>query len=280
MAELLVRRTLVTPEGVDLSLALATRGARAAAFTIDLLIMVGILLALTILAAIAFVSTGGAGGEIIGAIWLLGFFLLRNFWFILFELGARAATPGKRVNGLRVVARSGGRLTADAVIARNLMREIEVYLPLTFLAVGAAQSGLGAAMVLAGLAWTSLFLFFPMFNKDGLRIGDLLAGTWVISVPKRKLGDELLEAAAPDHAFTAEQLDAYGIYELQTLEQVLRDSDADKLAAVSWTIRGKLGIGEIASDREFLSAYYAALRARLERKLLFGKRRKDKFDAA
>ena len=35
---------------------------------------------------------------------------------------------------------------------------------------------------------------------------------------------------------------------------------------------------EIPSDAEFLNAYYAALRARLERKLLFGRRRLDKHD--
>ena len=29
-------------------------------------------------------------------VWLLGIFLLRNFYFVVFELGPRAATPGKR----------------------------------------------------------------------------------------------------------------------------------------------------------------------------------------
>jgi hypothetical protein len=32
------------------------------------------------------------------------------------------------------------------------------------------------------------------------------------------------------------------------------------------------------SDGDFLAAYYAALRGRLESRLLLGKRRKDKFD--
>ena len=41
----------------------------------------------------------------------------------------RGITPGKRVFGLRVIDRGGGALRADAVIARNLMREIEVFLP-------------------------------------------------------------------------------------------------------------------------------------------------------
>src|SRR3546814_12137383 len=67
------------------------------------------------------------------SIWMLGGFLLRNFWFIGFELGQRAATPGKRLMGIRVVARDGGRLTADAVVARNLIRELELFLPLTMI---------------------------------------------------------------------------------------------------------------------------------------------------
>ena len=32
------------------------------------------------------------------------------------------------------------------------------------------------------------------------------------------------------------------------------------------------------NDGDFLTAYYAALRGRLEGRLLFGKRKKDKFD--
>src|SRR3546814_1427191 len=53
--------------------------------------------------------------DITQVVWMLGAFLLRTFWFIGFELGSRAATPGKRLMGIRVVARDGGRLTADAV---------------------------------------------------------------------------------------------------------------------------------------------------------------------
>jgi hypothetical protein len=59
---------------------------------------------------------------------------------------------------------------------------------------------------------------------------------------------------------------------------VLRELDPEAMATVSWTIRNKIGIGEVAGDYGFLNAYYAALRARLERKLLFGRRRLDKHD--
>ena len=280
LAEEKMRRRLVTPEGVDLSLRLATRGQRVAAFSLDLLIMLGLLIAISIAAGIGVASIGMEGFELMGIIWLLGFFLLRNGYFIIMEIGPRAATVGKRANGLRVVARSGARLTADAVIARNLLREIEFYLPVSFLAYNAAEGAADAMMSLLGLGWACIFLFFPMFNKDGLRVGDLLAGTWVISAPKSLLGAELLEerADAPAFDFTDEQIDAYGVFELQTLERVLRDANPEAMATVSWTIRNTIGIGEVPTDAAFLNAYYAALRARLERKLLFGRRRLDKHD--
>ncbi|HKR24352.1 MAG TPA: RDD family protein [Allosphingosinicella sp.] len=271
------RRSLVTPEGVDLSLRLADMGQRFTAFLLDLLIMVGLLIALSLLIAGLIAATGMAGIEIAAIVWLLGFFLLRNFYFVLMEMGPRAATFGKRATGLRVVARSGERLTADRVIARNMMREIEFYLPISFL----AYTGADVLTALAGLVWTGIFLFFPYFNKDRMRIGDLLAGTWVVNAPRRKLTVDLARAdeGALDYGFTNAQLDVYGVFEIQTLEQVLRDNRPEGLATVAEAIRGKLGLPhDGSSDLGFLTAYYTAARARMERGLLFGKRRADKFD--
>jgi uncharacterized RDD family membrane protein YckC len=275
-----MRRRLVTPEGVDLGLTLASAGQRMAAFMLDGVFMILFLIVLTVLAAIGLFSGAAGEGELVAIVWLIGFFLLRNFYFVLLEMGPRAATFGKRITGLRVVARSGGRLTADAVIARNLVREIEVYLPLSFLGYRASQGVGDSATALIGLGWTCLFLFFPLFNKDRLRVGDLLAGTWVIAVPKRRLTVELMTGSDAEGgwSFTEEQLDAYGIYELQTLERVLRDRNEDAMSSVAFTIRNKIGFGEIDSSEAFLAAYYEALRRRLERKLLFGRRRADKFD--
>ena len=274
------RRTLVTPEGIDLQLSLADGGQRVGAFLVDLMIMVGALIVLTVGSLILIAAFGLQGVEVGAIIWLLGFFLLRNFYFVVMEMGPRAATWGKRAIGLRVVARSGDRLTADRVIARNMMREVEFYLPLSFLSYNAAEGTGSGWTALAGLAWTGIFLFFPLFNKDRLRVGDLLAGTWVVNVPKRKLGVDSLNAESPldRYLFTEEQLDVYGIYELQTLEQVLRDGHPEAIANVAATIRRKIGAGDEGFDRDFLVAYYDAMRARMERGLLFGKRREDKFD--
>ena len=139
-----LKRTFITPEGVDLRLELGSAGSRAAAFLIDLVIMVIVLLAMTFGALYLFSATlndGSSTGvaQFLAVLWLIGFFILRNGWFALFEMGSRGATPGKRLLGLRVVARDGARLTGAAVIARNAMREIEIFLPLSFL--GRSDSG-------------------------------------------------------------------------------------------------------------------------------------------
>ncbi len=275
-----MRRRLVTPEGVDLGVSLASAGQRMTVFMIDFMIMFAVLVGMSLIGIFGLVATSGGGVQFLAILWLLGFFLLRNGYFILLEIGPRAATPGKRIAGLRVVARNGGRLTADAVIARNLMREMEIYLPLSFLGYRAAEGMGDRMMTLAALAWAGIFLFFPLFNKDRLRVGDLLAGTWVINTPKRRLTfDVMREDPQPSgYAFTDEQLDAYGIYELQTLESVLREANPDAMAAVSWSIRNKIRVTDIDSDAAFLTAYYEALRRRLERNLLFGRRRINKYD--
>lgn len=274
-------RTLVTPEGVPLNLQLAMAGQRISAFLLDLMFMVGAMIVLTVLILLGAFSIGlERAAGIAGALWLLGFFFIRNGYFILSEMGGRAATWGKRIVGLRVVARNGGQLTSDAVIARNLMRELEVFLPFSFLAAEAADNGVDSAAWLAGLLWAALFLFFPLFNRDRLRVGDLLAGTWVIHAPKRPLGLDLLDQPAETPGgFTDAQLGVYGVYELQTLENVLRNPSAQGLATVADAIRVKTGIPDTGDDEAFLREYYAALRLRLERGLLLGRRKANKFES-
>lgn len=286
MAAMTLERELITPEGVDLRLMLGDGGERIAAFFLDLLIMLAILIGLTMAvfflgAAFGFRARGSATA--MGLIWVLGFFLLRNFYFTIFELTPRAATPGKRAIGLRVASRDGRPLTAGAVFVRNAMRELELFLPLMFLATDAR--GLSGWIALAGLGWCALFTFFPLFNRDRLRIGDLVGGTWVVKAPRRILDAELgtgslRRAPPPKLRFSDAALDAYGIKELNILENVLRRKDSATMLAVAARIRAKIGFETPMADEEFLSAYYLALRGRLEFRLLFGRRRKDKHEKA
>jgi hypothetical protein len=53
------------------------------------------------------------------------------------------------------------------------------------------------------------------------------------------------------------------------------------MKAVAARIRRKIGMPDNKTpDGEFLAAYYKALRGRLESRLLFGRRKRDKFDTS
>lgn len=293
------RRTIETPEGVLLPVDLASRGERAAAFLIDLFAIVVAFVALFLIAGFAGIDSDAMGAWFIIML-LLIFFFLRSFYFAFFELIWRGTTPGKRVFGLRVIDRGGGALRADAIFARNLMREIEVFMPAMILMIGphmAGDSGWGIWLYLLILGWMGVLTLMPLFNKDRLRAGDLIAGTWVILAPKAVLLPDVAQAAAtaPGAAaaadtagdgirFTRQQLAVYGVEELQTLEHILRQDGphaAQVREEVARRIQRKIGWESpaVAVDpRAFLQAFYAAQRRHLEAKLLFGKRRRNKFD--
>jgi uncharacterized RDD family membrane protein YckC len=284
-ADAALTRELVTPEGVDLGVRLGAASQRAGAFIVDFGIILVSMIVLTVLVLIGFAATGGgSAAEPMAVLWLLGFFVLRNFYCAAFELRLGAATPGKRVFGLRVAARNGGRLDATAIFARNAMREIEIFLPLSFLAVGGAAGAVDGWLAFLGLLWSGVFALFPLFNRDRLRVGDFVAGTWVVRQPRRSLLEDPAgrTSLAPDRpVFANDQLDAYGVKELQVLEDVLRRRNLRTYAAVAERIRRKIGWTSAPdeTDWSFLEAYYIALRGRLEARLLLGRRKKDKFDA-
>ena len=269
-------REFVTPEGVDLQLYIASAALRLGALLIDLILIVLTLILFTLLILWAGLASNSS---IAVTVWLLGAFVLRTFWFIGFELGTRAATPGKRLMGIRVVARDGGRLTADAVVARNLIRELELFLPLTMMGVGAAEDMVSGWTALAGVAWSLTLSLFLLFNRDRMRMGDLIAGTWVVMAKRAKLDRDITADGGGVDAirFTDAELAVYGIYELQELERVLRGADPRAMRDVADAIRGKIGRPVAEEDDVFLTSYYRQLKAQLERGLLFGKRREDKY---
>jgi uncharacterized RDD family membrane protein YckC len=233
---------------------------------------------------------------------VLAFFLL-NFYFAFFEIRWQGATPGKRQIGIRVIDARGGQLETSAVLARNLVRELEVWTPLRFLfASHLVWPGAPTwARLLAG-GWAFVFLFMPLFNRDRLRVGDLIAGTRVVLHPRARLMPDLVDEAAPPlsaqpsvaapagaagapmHAFSEAQLSIYGIYELQILEGVLRGHPSDgahreAVQAVAEKVRAKIGYkaAVVVDDERFLREFYVAQRAHLEQRMLFGQRREDKF---
>lgn len=284
------QREITTPEGLTLRLTLAGRSARLGALAVDLACIGAILLG----AVLALVYTQSGLGQwakrgeahhaaqFLFILWTALMFLLRNAWFLIFELGPRGATPGKRMLGLRIAARDGARLTTEMVLARNLLRDIEIFLPMV--AVLSALGGPSSSMVnWAAAGWFLLFALFPLFNRDRLRAGDMIAGTWVVEAPRARLEQALsAQSARPDYAFGPAELAIYGEYELQTLERVLRDGSPTAMEAVARAICAKIGRSapQGIEVRRFLDAYYTALRARLEQGLRFGRRKANKHDGA
>ena len=296
-------REIVTPEGIPLRFTLARAGDRAAGFAIDLVIQI----ALLVVVGLGVRSAVGDSATWLTAAIVVLAFVLQNFYFALFEVRWQGATPGKRAVGIRVIDARGGQLETSAVLARNLVRELEVWIPLRLLFAGGIvwPDAPGWARLLAA-AWAFVFLFMPAFNKDRLRVGDMIAGTRVVMQPKLVLVPDLVDetaaaavaarapsrtaphaaapaAAAGAHSFSDAQLSIYGIYELQVLEGVLRIQPGDPahlevLRTVSDKVRGKIRYEPDVIDHErFLREFYAAQRAHLEQKLLFGQRRQDKF---
>jgi uncharacterized RDD family membrane protein YckC len=282
-----------TPEGISIPFEVARAGDRVAAFLLDFgLILLGSLAAGIV--ASFFLAPINRGLAIAFA--LLASFFLFNFYFVAWEVARSGVTPGKRRMGLRVISRDGGPLTADAVFARNLTRDLEVFLPLVALLSPAALVPAAPEWgKFLAIAWLLVFAALPLVSRDRLRCGDLVAGTLVVRAPASILLRDLAHVPegsgaahpadpAPDIVFTRQQLDIYGIHELQVLEDLLRRDDnavvdPQLLAEVATKIKHKI---DWPADRwqvpprPFLNAFYRAQRGRLEQRLLFGERKERK----
>jgi uncharacterized RDD family membrane protein YckC len=150
------RITIATPEGVDLELTLAGVGSRFTSAVVDGAIQFAIVVALLILGAL--LGTGWA----IAAFTLLAFLLFAGY-DIAFEVLASGRTPGKRLNGLRVVRTDGSPVGFLTSSIRNIIRLVDI-LPAFYLV------GIIAVLV----------------TDQNQRLGDLAAGTLVV---RERLGD-------------------------------------------------------------------------------------------
>ena len=277
------RRVIITPEGVALDVRIAGHGERLGAFAIDIVFMGLAVFLLYLLLWFLFFS--GSNLAVGMTIILFAAFVVRNLYFVHFELAWQGRTPGKKICGLRVINRQGGELSPSAVIARNLTREVELFIPLKlFMTLGFQDD---VVQGLAFLGWLLVIASLPLWNRGGLRAGDLIAGTQVIAMPKRRLLKDLtldkIDEAAHYYAFTPEQLAVYGALELQVLEEFLRRPPTvhtqKLLTEVARKICHKIGWDKPLPEtemRRFLTDFYAAERAELERGQLFGRHKADK----
>ncbi|SDJ33780.1 Uncharacterized membrane protein YckC, RDD family [Frankineae bacterium MT45] len=148
--------SIITGEGVWLDLAPAGVGTRIVAALIDLVVEIGILIAFGIAAA-GFDSASGAAVIVVG---LVGAFAV---YPTVFEWLTNGKTIGKFALGVRAVRDDGGPLGFRRALVRGLSGLL-LEKPGLFLLVG-----------------TSAGMITALFSEQNKRIGDHMAGTFVLN---------------------------------------------------------------------------------------------------
>ncbi len=237
------RLTIDTPEGVPLELTLAGVGSRCSSALIDYVFQTIILIALVL------VLTYGAGidpgaSALSGAFWAVGFFAVFWGYDVAFEVLNSGRTPGKAMNGLRVVRESGAPVTFGTSAVRNVIRIIDL-LPGTYL-----------------VGMTSILV-----TRRNQRVGDLAAGTLVIRegrvLPPEVRISYLVEAPAWDtSAVDQQELDAVAAF-LARRDQLAAGARIQIAAELAGRLRPKVGGGIVREgDEMFLERLLAAKRCR------------------
>lgn len=152
--------TVVSGEGVAFDLPRAGIGSRLVASVIDLVLQ---LIALWVIVYLDGVLAGGSDDAALTALVIAEFVLLFGGYPAVCEWLTRGRTVGKLVLGLRVVRDDGGPIAARHALVRGLCSLVLEKPGLT--------GGITAA---AGL-------ITAIFNEHDKRIGDLLAGTFVLN---------------------------------------------------------------------------------------------------
>lgn len=237
-----------TPEGVELSLLLAGVGSRFASALIDFAIQVLLVTAVSLFAAVVGATFGDGLGTAVIALASFGVFVGYD---VFFEVLQQGRTPGKRLNGLRVVREDGGPIRFVASVIRNVMRVVD-FLPAGYL--------VGIVSVIA--------------TDRNQRIGDLLAGTIVVRERVATLDSARPEATAFKPPQLASTLDLGGVSAEDVLAvrrfldrraQIPAASRAQIAETLATRLLGKVpGVPEGTTAEEFLHAVAARGASRAE----------------
>lgn len=167
--------TISTPEGVEMRLTLAGPASRFVSAIVDILIQIVLLLCVALILGIVGQSGLGGGGVSV-LLWFVISFGVITFYDVFFEVFRSGRTPGKRLNGLRVVRVEGHPVGFVTSAIRNMIRPID-FLPSAYL--------LGAVVILS--------------TRKNQRLGDIVAGTLVVRERLAKAGrpDDLYRVSTP-----------------------------------------------------------------------------------
>src|SRR3546814_10215814 len=81
---------------------------------------------------------------------------------------------------------------------------------------GAAEDWVGGWAGLFGVAWARTLSLFLFFNRDRMRMGDLIAGTWVVMARRARLDRDIAAADAAQAIVRSEEHTS----ELQSLMRI------------------------------------------------------------
>lgn len=173
--------SIPTPEHSTLEFELAGFGSRFAAQFIDLLLLVGIVAALTGVAALAgLLDLSALAGDSAATAntWAVALLVLVIFglvwgYFVLFEWLLRGSTPGKKELGIRVIREDGLPIGFREAALRNLLRAADALPPPVYI--------LGTIVM--------------HLDSRGRRLGDLVAGTLVVRQKFEHLAETATGAA-------------------------------------------------------------------------------------
>jgi len=154
LEELGLPADLITGEAVVLELRPASFATRAIALAIDVAVQFLVFFSTLTLVGVAFAELDDAAGAAATVVLVVLILLVVP---VTVETLTRGRSLGKLVGGLRVVREDGGPIRFRQALVRGLVAVFEIYLVT------------GAAAVICSLA-----------DRRGRRLGDLLAGTYVI----------------------------------------------------------------------------------------------------
>lgn len=214
-----------TAQNVHLQFEVASVGDRLLAFLIDLIILVGWSIGVSV------VLDELSGHDTLFVVVLLG--IPWTFYHLLCEQFMDGQSLGKRLRRIKVVRRNGQEATLGAYLLRWVLRPIDSFY------------GLGLVVIL--------------FNGKGQRLGDLAANTTVVNIKKRVgLEETLLVMVAPDHVVRYPQAielsDGQARYMKQVLNEVKGTDRGAVLAALGDKLRQRLSIGHELSDVDLIRA--------------------------
>jgi uncharacterized RDD family membrane protein YckC len=174
---------IATPDHVSLEFELAGPGSRFSACVIDFICNVLLIIAIIVVAylsagvnalrLLARSSGGNASVSWVLAALVLIIFLINWGYYVFFEGLGKGSTPGKKRMGIRVIRQDGLPIGLREAALRNLVRAADMLPPPSY--------------ILGGLVMH--------FDAQGRRLGDMVAGTYVV-VEKFDLAAQVVSGAA------------------------------------------------------------------------------------